>query len=752
MRNRHTLLLVLALATARADDLATVRARVRAALWPTQAAAPAAAAAARAAAATLNASGLWPDIDYFAQGRANWAADAHLARTQGMAAALSAPGSPARDDAALAAALHAALGAWLTREPRFSNPNWWYKWIGINLQLQSAFVMLGANRTTPAEAALLSNFSYDSAWWLNDYGGGDNLSDMLRVQLWRGLATSNASAVAQAFAKLQADIVVGDVTRGWEGVQVDSSYHFHGAQLLSASYGAGWLATQLSFADIAAGTAWAVPAEANAVLAQFVAEGDAYLTFGKQFDWGTIGRGIDRPGTTFDWALPVASLTALAAAPAAAPWRDGVAAFAARLAGGAAPALVGTRVFWTVDFAAHHRPAWGATFKGHGNNSLWKVIGGECDNSENILGEYTGAGVLNVYSSAEADGPQRAYANIFPLLNWSMINGITAEQTPVVSCDVAPWPITDTAYVGAATDGRAAVAAHDTASRGLTAARAFVFLDDAVVALGARVTDAAPAPVRTTLVSRLLPAAGAAGGAVAVGFANGSVVAALPDGAHIFARGSVAWLNAGGVGVLLPPDADALGVDVREKTAPWAVIGPNKGTVTERLAYAWLEHGVRPTNASFAYTLVPNATAAGTAAAAAAAAAGARGAPACVTNSAAVQGAAVAGPAPADALVAAVFWSRAGGALACAAAGLRVAASADAAVLARVNATHASVTAAHPALWAAGTTLVVTLDRAATGAACASAGAGATAFSVALPAAGARMGASVTVVCALGAP
>ena len=34
----------------------------------------------------------------------------------------------------------------------------------------------------------------------------------------------------------------------------------------------------------------------------------------------------------------------------------------------------------------------------HGNNGAWTVVAGECDNSEDMLGEHSGSGVLNVYS------------------------------------------------------------------------------------------------------------------------------------------------------------------------------------------------------------------------------------------------------------------------------------------------------------------------------------------------------------------
>ena len=41
--------------------------------------------------------------------------------------------------------------------------------------------MLGANRTTAAEMDLLTQYSYDAAWWIDAWGGGANLVWMIEV-------------------------------------------------------------------------------------------------------------------------------------------------------------------------------------------------------------------------------------------------------------------------------------------------------------------------------------------------------------------------------------------------------------------------------------------------------------------------------------------------------------------------------------------------------------------------------------------
>lgn len=84
--------------------------------------------------------------------------------------------------------------------------------------------MLGLNRTTPSEQATLIERSYDSAWWVNPYGGGANLVWMAQVEIMRGAATGNVTALNQAFNVMWANCVLGNVTANWQGIVADSSY------------------------------------------------------------------------------------------------------------------------------------------------------------------------------------------------------------------------------------------------------------------------------------------------------------------------------------------------------------------------------------------------------------------------------------------------------------------------------------------------------------------------------------------------
>jgi chondroitin AC lyase len=737
------------------DDFDVVRQRVlNAYVYPPRDQLPSIATQAAGLASSLNSSCLWPDINYWDHSRAIWAPFTHISRVSTLAIAVATPGSPVFGNASLTASLHCALDSWLFARPHFTSSNWWFSWIGENLSLQATFLVL-ANLTSASEEEQLVNFSYNSSWWTDDWGGGDNLSDMLKIQLFRGLASHNISAVVQAFSVLYSTASVGHVTTpGMEGICDDDSYHFHGIQMLSGSYGAGWASTMLTLYSVAAGTEWAMPPAAVSSLSRLLAQGDFAVTFGRRFDFGIEGRGIDRVGDYFSWPFASGALRALATDASAQPWAETLGAFANALDGASAPQPASSKHFWTVDFYAHKRPTWGAAWKGHGDNGLWAVVGNECDNGENTKGELTGAGVLNVYSSAEPDNAVEAYGDIFPLLNWTTINGVTAEQRNISTCGSGDqWPVINTAFVGGVTDGRSGAVAHDTAQpKALLARRAFIFFDQSVVAFGNNVSGFSALPVRTALITRALPyPADDARGLVTLGFKNGSSVS-VPDSQtpSFFSVNEVQWIAAGGVVTILPLTSPssylALAIAVGNVTGDYAAIGPYHKSVTRRVVTAYIDHGVSPRGSSFAYILAPNVSMS-----AAPSVALSNSGVSCIYNADDAQSAAE----PSNGALAAVVWSPTGANLSCSSLfppsnePLSLSVDRDAIILSRVNSTHLVIHAAHPALYAAGASVHVTVNRLTRATSACAPGAGATVVSLALPPSGPFMGSTVVAECEL---
>ena len=91
-----------------------------------------------------------------------------------------------------------------------------------------------------------------------------------------------------------------------------------------------------------------------------------------------------------------------------------------------APLLIGNKHFYTSDYQVHRRANWTSAIK---MQSI-RTQPVECINGENLKDEHGGQGVLNLYTTNTND-----YDDIFPILDWQAINGITVEHDiPLEPC------------------------------------------------------------------------------------------------------------------------------------------------------------------------------------------------------------------------------------------------------------------------------------------------------------------------------
>ena len=548
----------------------------------------------------LNSSCYWEDINYNDHTAASWAVEDHLIRVNYMLQALTVPGSSVQHDPQLAIGVHCALNVWLVRD--WMNPNWWFNQIGIPLLITGQLIMLGDNATA-FETEKITSISFRADWWAHDPGTGANLVWMLQVELYRSLATNNRTGLQESFTRLWKDIVVQPL--GGEGVQSDWSYHFHGSQLYSAGYGQDWGVAMMLFMISTQGTSYQPTQEQLEVFGNFLTQGDAWMINERIWDYQVQGRAFDRPGTVFaslgfeiqpDWLRSLAQIIQ------ADTLKQNLINFADRMDRKTdAIALLGNKHFYTSDYQVHRRQNWTCAIRVLSNRSQPP----ECINGENLKGEYLGHGVLSVYTNNAS-----AYVEIFPLLDWQAINGITVEHgIPLEKC-VGFFPAIKLNFVGGVSDGNYGLAVMDTASHNLTAKRSWHFYDEAIVALANNLTLKAATTAWTTLASRLLPR-----GDVTVGFFNGTMVHLQDAVNYSFPyttnqSNNVQWVHLGesNLAYLLQTQQlyAALGAEVSTKTASYDIIGPMNDTVTARTVTVWIDHGVGPYTRDYSYMIVPN--------------------------------------------------------------------------------------------------------------------------------------------------
>jgi chondroitin AC lyase len=582
------------------DDLDIMRQRVlEIAVWPTSDMIPIIAQNASVYSNTLNNSCYWPDINYTNPTVIGpWDLERHILRVTTMVQAVTVNGSSVKNDPKILANAHCALNVWLVND--WKNPNWWFNEIGIPLLVTSQLLMLGDN-VTSFEVQKITEMSYRAAWWVpSPVRTGANVVWEVQIEIYRSLATRNRTGIEEGFSRIWQDVTFSNITAG--GVQRDWSYHAHAYELYSGTYGLVWANNILLFLECSQNTTYEPNDETLLFLANFLIQGDAWMIMTNKWDWHVIGRSIAWPDGLGPPGFLTNSIRTLAKLIKLQDIKVELNNFADRLDNKSyAPPLIGDKHFYMSDYQVHRRANWIASIKLQSG----KTFPTECILNENLKAEHVGQGVLNLYKPGTDD-----YFNIFAILDWQAINGITVEHgIPLEPCTDGIFFLMRRSFVGGVSDGQYGLAMMDTATHNLTAQRSWHFYDDAIIALATNINLTTPTTAWTTLASRLLPT-----GKIAIGFFN-STVRTLSDGNYSFPyvqnqTSNVQWIHVGGsdIGYLLQLQEKyaSLVVQIGVKTGNYKSISDSDFTVTARMLTLAIDHGVGPYSLNYNYIVVPN--------------------------------------------------------------------------------------------------------------------------------------------------
>ncbi|OKJ74777.1 polysaccharide lyase 8 family protein [Streptomyces sp. CB02460] len=525
--------------------------------------------------------------------------------------------------------------------------NWWFWEIGAPRALMDCCVLLRAHLPAADLAdylAVVDRFCPDADRRTNSPTlpeTGANRTDKAVIVALRGLLGKDADKVASARDALSDVRDAGRnslfrYTTSGDGFYEDGSFVQHSEVAYTGSYGTVLLGGAAWLLSLLAGSAWAVTDPKVSVMYEAVERSFVPVVFDGLMMDAVRGRAIsrERAGDHRDGAAAVAAILLLATgAPAdlAGRWRSLVKGWLTRnrttpftalatlpqlalakavLADRAihpAPRTTGSFVFADMDRVVHRRPGWACTL----SLSSKRISAYEAGNGENLHGWYTGDGMTYLY-----DGDDLGQYNdgFWPTVDPYRLPGTTVDTRPREDLGTGAGTSTyrppNAVAGGAALDGRYAAAAMElmgAPGSGLRARKAWFLLDNTVVALGAGITSGDGRPVETVIENRNLGADGR----------NRLLVDGLPgrNGAYSRAR----WAHIEGVGGYVLPGGAALRTLREERTGTWRAIdtgadtGGSTDPVTRRYLTLWLDHGTSPTDAGYAYVLLPGASAAATA-------------------------------------------------------------------------------------------------------------------------------------------
>lgn len=575
------------------------------------------------------AKSLWPDAPFDPPAGITLS----FSRLWTMAQAYVCEGTGATGDAALLADVlrgfdHVTTTVYNPSTTRYGN--WWEWQIGSPRLLMDIVAALhdelGADRRDKAFAAV-DHFVPDSA--LGDYTGtstGANRVDLCRSVALRGILGRAPAKVALARDALSP--VFPYVTKG-DGLYADGSFVQHTWVAYSGTYGQVMLDGLGRLFALLAGSTWAVTDPRKQIILDSVERAYAPLIFDGLMMDSVNGRAISRGylkgddrkimrSDHFHGQGLIAAMAMLAGGASAAErerwharikgWieRDtvtplltarqlGVADLArlhavADSAVRAAPEPVGHRLFAAMDRAVHRRPGFAVNL----SMASDRIAYYECGNGENPRGWHTGAGMV-YWWGAGAHGDQ--YTDWFwPTVDPYRLPGTTVSAKRLPDRAGGEWGAARPAvrWVGGTTDGEFAAVGQHLKGLGSTleARKSWFCVADAVVCLGAGITATDGTPVETVVDNRNLGEAGTAAFTVDD--------RPRPQWAHLEGHGG--WLFPGGTSGLAAVRED--------RTGAWSDINTGSSTErrTRRWQTLWLEHGTDPTDATYAYVLMPGAS------------------------------------------------------------------------------------------------------------------------------------------------
>lgn len=545
-------------------------------------------------------------------------------RLRAMALAWATRGCSLETNAALGADIVSALDWAYTNyynENKAQYDNWWDWQIGTPQHLNNTCVLI-YDLLSPAQLAnhqaAIHKFTPAAT------GTGANRTDTALVAAISGILSRNAAKLANARDGLSP--VFPYVTSG-DGFYTDGSFIQHTRHPYTGSYGSVLIDGVARLMSLLAGSTWEVTDPASANVFRWIYDSyEPVIYKGATMD-NLRGRAVSRMGST-DHSAGAGNMQSILQIAQFAPTHDAVAfkrmlkywiqANTFRNFTNNVPLnllqatrdlmadtnitprgeLIGHYQFPSMDRVVHLRPGFGFAIA----MSSSRIYTYESINQEHLKGWFTGDGMTTLYTDDLGQFSGNYWATVDPY----HLPGTTVDLTNRANAS-GQSVTTGQPWVGGAGLAEFGVVGmmHRAQHSSLTSRKSWFLFDNEIVCLGAGITAATTNEVHTTVENRRL--------AVNTNLLmiNGALQSTNLGWSSNFAN--VSWCAISGVGGYVFPSGTPLRFVRHTRTNTWydinRLLPSNNLTnpVSDHYLTFWFNHGPKPTNATYAYTLLPNA-------------------------------------------------------------------------------------------------------------------------------------------------
>ncbi len=524
------------------------------------------------------ATGKWDDINYADTKASGWEPKNHAERILLLTSLYKNSGSKYYLQNDLKKLLHRSLNFWF--DANLVCKNWWYNEIGVPKTLGPVFIMLKAELSEDeikGAVAVLNRSTIKMT--------GQNKVWLAGNVLYKAILLKDENLAKTAREAILSELKIS----GEEGIQIDYSFHQHGPQQQFGNYGLSFVNTLSFWSRVFSGTSLQVNNERLGVLRDLMLKGYNWIVWKGYFDINSFGRqffkGVDESKAL---ALAYSMLDMTFVDPAnASKYKDFI---SRNYSPQFLPQLNGTKHFWRSDMTVHRSPSWFATLKMSSN----RVQATEVVNRENLKGYFLGDGNYFVH----VDGDE--YEGIFPYLNWKKLPGVTNFQTS------APLEVLGYSgyrnkgdFTGGVVSGENGVTAYQLNRDSLTGNKAYFWLNDKLVCLGADIYSDLKQPIFTTINQTNLKGP--------VYFYNGKT-SELQD--TVWRSKSIKWVHHNKIGYLNLQSSD-ISISSINQIGSWgdiAFVYDKEEPITKPVFTLDIKHDRSSKTGSYAYALVPDVT------------------------------------------------------------------------------------------------------------------------------------------------
>lgn len=530
---------------------------------------------------TLKPDGSWPGIDYNMIS-IGFPAGQHLKNLKLMATAYAKPCSDLYRSEKLKQKILVGYDYYLTKQPK--SKNWWYNEIGAQQDYLAGLLLV---RAKLSERELRHYSSYLKDLTDNQGHRGMNRIWVSAITIAKGCLENNEEMISKGFQSVASTLIIA-YEQGTEGIKIDNSFHQHRPQLYSGGYGMGFAEEVVNLMALATNTSFAkeFSIEKKRIFSDMLLNGHQIFSYRNAVDFGTIGRNIARPDAIKSINPATLDEMAMINPAQASVFKD----WKAHLQGADFPKpFLANKYFWKSDIMTHHGPGYYLSAKVIST----RTNGTEMLNGENLKGYNLPLGATNIMTTGEE------YKNIFPIWDWTRVPGNTAVMNQ--SATTLPWyHFGNNEFAGGVSNGKAGAIAYEHSYNGVQAKKAYFFVDDVMLCLGAGINAIRTQQVVTSVNQTYLQ------GDIMVGTFGYVAGTKISDSLKTITSNQAQWVYHGGVGYLFPMGGH-ITLKNAVQTGSWKSINTtgSEEIISKQVFSLWLNHGTAPKDESYYYVVSP---------------------------------------------------------------------------------------------------------------------------------------------------